>query len=336
MLKQSSEDIQLSVIIPMYNCESAIIRCLDSIDASHIEIIVVDDGSTDHGAQQVLDYIETHSYVRLIQKQNGGASSARNKGIECAVGTYIMFVDADDYLVPDGIERVLNLAIDNDADVVKYGICSVSNTEIQDKKSIADKSLDVQYFRGKAEALYHYDISDYHVVDALFKKLLINNNNIRFKTDLSLREDDVFMGEIYSVSNLVVNVDLPLYRYVRASKYSSTHGQNKEKTRQLINSGILAVKYRKQAILEHCPSIEFPLENLKYMRYVLGSQIMMIKAGYSYDEYMEALYQFRKLGCWPLNYKWIKVARLSYSCKILVKTFLCNHPILAFLVRSCR
>ena len=77
----------------MYNCAPVITRCLDSIDYPDCEILVVNDGSQDNGADVVEQYVAAHSNVRLINKPNGGVSSARNLGIERAKGTYISFID---------------------------------------------------------------------------------------------------------------------------------------------------------------------------------------------------------------------------------------------------
>ena len=84
----SSNNPLLSVVIPMYNCAPIIVRCLDSIDYPNCEIIVVNDGSIDNGAEVVEQYAATHTHVRLINKPNGGVSSARNLGIEEAKGVY--------------------------------------------------------------------------------------------------------------------------------------------------------------------------------------------------------------------------------------------------------
>ena len=110
----------LSVIIPMYNCAPVILRCLDSIDYPGCEIIVVNDGSQDNGAEVVEQYAANHLHVHLINKPNGGVSSARNLGIQEAIGKYISFIDADDYIVSGGLERIVNLAEEHNADVVKF------------------------------------------------------------------------------------------------------------------------------------------------------------------------------------------------------------------------
>lgn len=324
----------LSIIIPVYNCSPVILRCLDSIDYQDAEVIVVDDGSTDDSAEVVRSYIASHPNVRLIQKKNGGVSSARNVGIEAAIGKYLMFVDADDYIVPDGIARVVELAEEKEADIVKYKIVCVGNDDPVDKASIRQFQMFSEIICGEGAALQRNDISDYHVVDAVFRRSVINENRIRFQTDLLLREDDVFMGMFYCHAQKVVSTDLPLYRYVVSSNWSSTHNQSIEKQRRLIESSYLAIRYRSEYVKKYHHEA-MPMERLKYMRWVCAPQTA-IQANYSFQEYKDILRKYKELGCWPLDYRWIHVALLDWSRKVRmknrVKTFLCNHPGLAYLL----
>lgn len=319
----------LSVIIPMYNCAPVIVRCLDSIDYLDCEIIVVNDGSQDNGAKIVEQYAATHSYVRLINKPNGGASSARNLGIKEAKGKYIVFVDADDYLAQGGLERMVTLAEEYQADIVKYKIHSLHHNAPCVYNSVADFKMNVEIISGKAQALNRYDISDYHVVDALFRTGTIHDNGLHFYTDLHLREDDVFMGAFYSVASQVVITDLPLYNYYTSSYFSSTHNQSIDRQRILIKSGLLAIRYRKAFIAARCPKQTFPYERLKYMRWVCTIR-NAISAQLSLQEYIAILNEFRKEGVYPLDYAWIKVAGWDYALKPYLKrviqTFMINHP----------
>ena len=277
------KDILLSIIIPCYNCAPVIIRCLDSIDYPEAEIVVVDDGSTDNSAQVVSEYAKRHSNVHLIQKENGGVSSARNVGIEAANGKYLMFVDADDYLVPGGIRRIIELAEEKKADVVKFSFRKVKNDTPQDVGNVSDISISIDVLINGYDAFKRNDVPDYLVWDGIYLRKVILENKIRFHTDLSLHEDDVFMGELYCHAKTVVVTDLPLYRYVEASKQSSTHNQNKIKLRKLIESSYLAIKYRGNYIEGRFPEV-MSLERLKYMRWVCGPQ-SAIEAGYSLKEY---------------------------------------------------
>lgn len=324
----------LSIIIPMYNCAPAIVRCLESIDDIDAEVIVVDDGSQDESAEMVLEYSNSHPNVLIVKKENGGVSSARNVGIEIATGKYIMFVDADDTISPGGINVVLDLAEQTNADIVKYKVVFNDNQTPDIVSSVRDFPLTVKTILGQGSALDRYDFSDYHVVDALFKRSLVIDNNIRFHTDLSLREDDVFMGEFLCHASKVVITDLPLYQYVRSSPFSSTHKTSIERQRALIQSGYCAVVYRYNYVKKFHPE-SLTLERLKYMRWVCQPKTA-IKAGYNLTDYRVLLHKFKKYGCWPLDYHWIHVAGMDYSlkskCKYLIKTFLCNHPKLAFCV----
>lgn len=109
----------ISVIIPVYNIERYIGKCLDSIvgqTLKEIEIIVVDDGSTDDSSRIIDRYARTDSRIVAIHKTNGGVVSARNCGIAQATGLYILFVDGDDHLAPDACERLLRKAQATSAD----------------------------------------------------------------------------------------------------------------------------------------------------------------------------------------------------------------------------
>lgn len=319
----------LSVIIPAYNCAPVITRCLDSIDYPDCEIIVVNDGSTDNIVELVELYAMTHPNVRLINKENGGASSARNLGIEHARGKYIVFVDADDYLSQGGLVRMIELAEEHHADVVKYTIHNLTHDAPCVYNSVADTAMQVEVISGKAQALHRYDISDYHVVDAVFRTDTIRDNHVRFYTDLHLHEDDAFMGAFYSVASQVVVTNLPIYNYYRESYYSSTHRQSVERNRLLIRSGLLAIQHRKAFIASHCLGKDFPCERLKYMRWVCTLR-QAIDAQLTYHEYKALLNEFRAEGVYPLDYAWITAAGwekgTKYYNKRLLQSFLINHP----------
>lgn len=319
----------------MYNCAPVITRCMNSIDYQDSEIIVINDGSKDNGAEVVEKYASTHPNVRLINKPNGGVSSARNLGIENAKGKYIIFVDADDYLSKDGLERMIDLAEKHKADIVKYKIHSLKYDAPCVYNSLKNVELNVEIISGKAQALDRYDISDYHVVDAVFRVDTIRNNRLQFNTDLHLREDDVFMGGFYSVSSVVIITNLPLYNYYTASYYSHTHNQSIDRQRVLIKSGLLAVRYRKEIIKTHCPNQSFIYERLKYMRWVCNIR-NAISAKLTLNEYLTLLMEFHQEGIYPLEYAWIKVAGCDYSFTLYLKrvlqTFAINHPKIGYFI----
>ena len=107
------ENIKISIIVPVYNVESYIEQCLDSIRKqtySNLEVILIDDGSVDASASVCQRYVEEDSRFQLICQKNKGASAARNRGLDQATGEYIGFVDSDDWIEPDMYERLLKIA----------------------------------------------------------------------------------------------------------------------------------------------------------------------------------------------------------------------------------
>lgn len=114
----------VSVIIPAYNIEKYIGRCLDSVLSQiyeNLEIIIVDDGSSDGTGKILDDYEKRDSRIKVIHKENGGVSSARNKGLDMAVGDYIGFVDGDDIIAPEMYETLVKLLEEEDADIAHCG-----------------------------------------------------------------------------------------------------------------------------------------------------------------------------------------------------------------------
>lgn len=119
---QPETENMISVVIPVYNAEKYLRQCLDSIVnqnlSCQLEVIAVDDGSTD-GSADILKEYEKKGMVTVIRKENGGQSSARNAGLEAAHGKYLMFADADDYLLDGCLENVLQKALKEECDIVQ-------------------------------------------------------------------------------------------------------------------------------------------------------------------------------------------------------------------------
>lgn len=134
----SSEKI--SVIVPVYNVEEYLKRCIDSIinqTYQNLEIILVDDGSPDNCPKMCDDYAERDGRIKAVHKENGGLASARNAGLKIADGAYITFVDSDDYIKSDMLEQMLALAKNNSADVVQIAFerekAGLNESEVSEK-----------------------------------------------------------------------------------------------------------------------------------------------------------------------------------------------------------
>ena len=131
---------KVSVIIPIYNVELYLRECLDSVvnqTLKDIEIICVDDGSPDHSAEIAAEYVEKYDNVKLIHKENGGLSSARNAGLDVAQGEYVYFLDSDDYIIPETLEELYSKASANELDVIFFDAVPLFENEEIRKKNIS-------------------------------------------------------------------------------------------------------------------------------------------------------------------------------------------------------
>lgn len=120
----------VSVVLPIYNVEKYLDRCIKSVvnqSYKNLEIILVDDGSPDTCPQKCEDWAQKDNRIRVIHKANAGLGMARNTGIENATGEYIYFVDSDDYIALNTIEKCYNLAEKEHADIVTFGFCNVAS-----------------------------------------------------------------------------------------------------------------------------------------------------------------------------------------------------------------
>lgn len=215
---------KLSIIVPVFNNENEIKRCVDSIYASKIiipEVILVDDGSTDMSGMICDELARQYESLRVIHKENGGTSSARNSGVEVAEGKYIGFVDGDDYIEPNMYQKLLSEI--HDFDCV---MCGIYKNDIPIKINM-DKKI-VTGTEVVKEVIGNGTYKGY-VVNKLFKKDIILNNNIRFKQDVHMCEDLIFCLEYLSHVRLVCCLSDNLYHYVIRSGSASTGGFSNKK-----------------------------------------------------------------------------------------------------------
>lgn len=205
-----NRDILVSVIVPVYGTESYLPVCIDSIRGqSHqnLQIILVDDQSPD-GCPEICDrYAKMDSRILVIHQENKGVSGARNAGLTCATGDYIMFVDSDDEICPDAVKILLQDAVSYGADIVSSG-----QWENSDTASIYEEQ-DCKTYSGESALLFSLDGNQNasSVCAKLFKSDLLRN--IRFEEGKSNHEDGFFVFLCCMKMPTVVVHDVPIYRY---------------------------------------------------------------------------------------------------------------------------
>lgn len=206
---------EVSLIIPVYRVEKQLSRCLDSVMAqtfTDFEAILVDDGSPDQSGAICDMYAEKDDRFRVIHKQNGGVSSARNAGLNAACGTYVVFADSDDELE----DNYLQCLMKSDADLVIAGVQNIDADGMYHA---------LQYSACKIERLRTENITrllDDHAMDYMcskrFKHSVVEGNKIRFNVKMALAEDTLFVATyLCQCSTVEVLTEIP-YKYF---KYNS-------------------------------------------------------------------------------------------------------------------
>ncbi|MGE8593297.1 glycosyltransferase family 2 protein [Bifidobacterium hominis] len=211
---------KVSIIVPVYNVERYLKRCIDSLikqSYPNIEIILVDDGSTDNSFSFCKEYALKDSRIRVFHKENEGLGLTRNYGIERALGEYVTFVDSDDYLTLDAIESMLGKATATNADVViathyyKNEEQKVAVPERLYSGSEIEEALMVHMMGNKGNQL---DALSYTAWGKLYKKDLFIKNNLCFPSERKLIwEDLAFSIEAYPLCKKVYVSHKPVYYY---------------------------------------------------------------------------------------------------------------------------
>lgn len=217
----------ISIIVPIYNSEKGLERCIRSIlgqSEQDFEVLLINDGSTDDSSQICQSYESKDSRVHVINKKNEGVSAARNTGILYAKGEYIQFVDSDDYLEPDMCESLLTAVKQNRADMAVCGFHHIYGDRIVEKVPQTAEILNKEAFAKEFLQLYQQGFLNMPW-NKLYKKDLISDY---FEEDLSLGEDLLFnLSYLENAENIAV-VSKPLYSYIQERGKATLSSKKRE------------------------------------------------------------------------------------------------------------
>lgn len=207
MNNNEKNQIKISVIIPVFNAERFINRCIYSIlnnTFQNFEIIVIDDGSSDKSFEKIKSIKDAR--IRCFNQSNHGVGFTRNKGMRIAMGEFIVFIDSDDYIEPDYLEKLFEGVSGSD-----IGISGINFLDIDEKKISIRNSKDTEWNR------FNLPLSG----GKIYKREFLIDNQIFF-SDFKIGEDLIFSSTCYSKTNNVSNILYSGYNYVENLK-SSTH-----------------------------------------------------------------------------------------------------------------
>jgi glycosyltransferase involved in cell wall biosynthesis len=209
---------KVSIIVPVYNAEGTLRRCVDSIlrqDFTDFELLLVDDGSSDSSPTILDSYAEEDHRVRVIHRDNSGVSETRNAAMDLARGTYLQFLDADDWIAPDATRLLVRAMEDNGADMVICDFYRVVGSRTARK---GDIDVDRPVTREEYADLMMEAPSDFYygvVWNKLFKRQIVEEFHIRMDPGISWCEDFIFNMEYVLHTRLIYPLQVPLYYYVK-------------------------------------------------------------------------------------------------------------------------
>lgn len=205
----------VSVIVPVYKVEKYINKCVYSLinqTYQNKEIILVDDGGDDLCPKICENFADKYEFIKVIHKVNGGLSDARNAGIDIANGKFLFFVDSDDYISPDTLKIMVDVAINNNAEIVECSVIPVDENSDNPFKNIREE------FK---TAIYNHDSAVENIINYNFKIMAWNKlyqkqlfNEIRFPVG-KLHEDEFTIPYIIDKCSTYCTIDAKLYAYVQ-------------------------------------------------------------------------------------------------------------------------
>ncbi len=254
---------KVSIIIPVYNSEKFLPRCLESIinqTYKNLEIIIVDDGSTDNSRKIISDYIQKDTRINLISKKNSGVSASRNIGLEKATGNYVIFIDSDDWIELKTIEKMHDIIVKENVDVVRANYKIVNNLKtikkgttdnLMNQKITNPKSL-IEKFLLPPKALPCYSVL------LMFNKKI----EIKYNEKIGFMEDTLFYIDILSKIDSIYLMKEELYNYY----YNE---QSKVNNKENYLNNIQQLLEVNQIIKKKNPNISKKL-NAKHLTIILG------------------------------------------------------------------
>ena len=223
----------VSVVVPIYNVENYLAECLDSLERQtlkNIEVIMVNDGSTDDSGKIAADYAKRIGNFILVNRKNGGLSAARNTGMDAAKGDYVYFIDRDDFLADNALEKLYTEAYCGNLDVLKFAAYTFTDGS---KNYVWEKDNGYMYtgeylgvYKGPDLIERFISNNDWYASCCMMltRKSFIDGSNLRFYEGI-IHEDELFSFELVNLAERIAVLNEPLY-YRRIRSGSITQKQD--------------------------------------------------------------------------------------------------------------
>lgn len=322
----------ISIVVPVYNTEKYLPECIESIlnqAYKDLEIILVDDGSTDSSLMICRKYKDRDSRIKVFHKENSGVSATRNMGIENATGEYISFCDSDDVIAPKLYETLLKQLEQQDVDRVcggyEYlypnGHTLYCKPRLADGKYLKNDLLSMMIDDGTLSGFLFSGVNN-----CIFKKSIIDENNIRFKEDIKYNEDSLFSFEYALYSNGIYSLQShPFYSYRQHTSSATKNRPNGDKYARVH-------AYLEKLYQDH-PNINLPTQ-MKRRKITIGLwDILDICKG---NTFRNSVCEIRRIiaSIPKENYDVLDYERMNKYKKTYCYLMRNNHPIALYLLSN--
>ncbi len=223
----------VSIIVPIYNAEQYLRRCVDSIlnqEYTDFELLLVNDGSTDASGDICEEYGDRDSRVIVIQKENTGVSDSRNRALDRARGKYLQFLDSDDWITPDATRLFVRAAEEYGCDMVISDFYRVVGERLSTKGDIEEEGV---LTREEFAAHMMENPADFYygvLWNKLYRRNIVEKHNLRMDTDINWCEDFMFNLEYIRYAKVFYALHAPIYYYVKRKGSLASQGINISKT----------------------------------------------------------------------------------------------------------
>jgi len=318
----------VSVIIPAYNCGGFLPRCVHSLlNQIHreLEIIIVDDGSTDDTPEICDNLAGGDNRIKVIHRPNGGVSSARNAGLAAAGGEYVTFADADDYVDPDHISHLLSMINRLDCDVAVCGYKTENEDRCTEPASWRGERKEVCYNHDSAvcELLAGGAVGGY-VWNKLYRREILEG--ITFRSDIKILEDMLFNFEVLSRVNKMGFCEAGSYHYIQRGQ-SAMHRQFGEEHRVMVETA----RSIRDSLADESQELADAGSGLLATTILWVSDVMA-----EYGQYDEALFREYSEEFRPLRKKYLRNRRIPLSYRASAIFFSMGFRVFRIAVKAVR
>ncbi|WP_051209961.1 glycosyltransferase [Gelidibacter mesophilus] len=304
--------MRLSIIIPVYNAEKHLSRCLNSLldqglPDQDFEILIINDGSTDESLKIAEQYALDNSSIKVINKENGGAGIARNLGMARAVGDYIYFIDADDYLMPNSLDKLLTRCESNNLDMLTF--ISKSSYSSNLKSAIDNHDFNSPF----GDAVFSPILTGEEYIASinyrnevwwfLVRREFLINSGKRFLEGRWL-EDIIFSLELILEAKRIAHLSLDVHRQVVTEGSAMTNVESEHYLNIIRDMQFAAMNF--QPIIEKLENKNASVDCIKRVKarqqsLVFFSMIRMLQSNISFDEVKTRTNEMMRVDAYPLD-----------------------------------